>query len=322
MYRFMYHNEYKTLVELDLVPKSAQKAYRTAKPANKAQMMHKTLIGFVKEHPRFHELCVKQGRLAVIKAEHTWLNKPAVLHIDDEVVNDLREMGWKYLKNAPSIDALLRITDLDPLMLITYQNGKPKPTSLLMATYISGRSTDGQPQPLFVVNESGSAASDYTCDDWLLYDPKDTLEQMNLMSVLLESRTHLGSPLIRQETADDVPRPRREGSLAFNMAAFRVGLEIYTGNFPDAIREGLPSDIKGKAPKYEVKPRIRTFTYNTEHTPDVGTGSTHIRRPHWRILQDDRYTRNADGTPKIIPIPAMQVTRGIKPKTETLEKKP
>lgn len=79
------------------------------------------------------------------------------------------------------------------------------------------------------------------------------------------------------------------------------GLSVYASNFPQQLKSGFPSRsinqranlIKGQKNQYLAK--------------QVDASGTFVRRPHFRTLQHERFSRNTDGSPKVILIPAAEV---------------
>lgn len=92
------------------------------------------------------------------------------------------------------------------------------------------------------------------------------------------------------------------GAAAQECIRLICGLSIYLSNFPEQQRKGAPTRHLAKQNNIL---KHQKNTYVGEYK-DAATG-TFIRKPHFRTLGHDRFSRNEDGSPKIILIPQAEV---------------
>lgn len=81
---------------------------------------------------------------------------------------------------------------------------------------------------------------------------------------------------------------------------------IYVSAFPEALHEGPPKEFKQSAKRSQTIVAVdKICVRHNEH----GSPCTHWRRGHFRTLRAERFSRNEDGSPRVIFVHDMLVAR-------------
>lgn len=142
-----------------------------------------------------------------------------------------------------------------------------------------------------------------TSDDQIL---TMTMDMDHIDSVINGSWVHKGALGCREseKNRDEVSRLIRIGLAA----------EVYAQAFPEAVFDGPPRSSQNEVKHYKGGSRHITFTkkIRAEHC----SPRTHWRRGHFRVLANERYKKNDDGSPRIIFVRDAIVGMQAEPKTE------
>ena len=119
-------------------------------------------------------------------------------------------------------------------------------------------------------------------------------------------------------TQKDSYIPIEESDIALQKVHFKMALRslLYASAFPEVIQPGLPkkSQLMGHMPCKED----RAFMFR-RHVEHKASPCLHLRSAHTRTLKNERYKRDPDGQPRVVPV-RMAVVAGHQVDPFVLEK--
>ena len=119
-------------------------------------------------------------------------------------------------------------------------------------------------------------------------------------------------------THKDSHIPIEESDIALQKVHFKLALRalLYASAFPEALRPGVPP--KKQRMGYLPCQEDRTFIYS-RHKEHRGSPCLHLRAAHPRTLRDERFKRDPDGQPRVVPV-SMAIVAGHAIDPSVLEK--
>lgn len=314
MYRFSYKSTLKELDSAGLLDKKQRKYIKGLSPTEQVMWVLEFLLKRAKQHNELHRVYDEQGTIGQLAIEADWLGNPISYHIEVDMLQDLMRLGQDYIRSLPEgqiIQRIRNITDLDPIIIHTYRDGKAANGSC-----ICGRITSTDEDCNLYV------AAETLTDRWLTSETvisvgETEADQLRQMMTAAKHMWHLANPMLNIERDRDNVDDR---DITCNMLFFQTGLALYEGNFPDLVVDGLPDNLLARPVKEIPKVRTRTINWHRSAVDSLGGGTVFVRRPHFRILGSNRFKRNADGTPKVVLIPAAEVKLTNKQRSYTVKK--
>lgn len=118
-----------------------------------------------------------------------------------------------------------------------------------------------------------------------------------------------------EENVRSIGRDKEKIGISQIDIQFKIALSIglYASSFPELIKDGAPMERSiSKQQKKESRSMKKMATLNLDPRVANSPVSPHYRRGHYRILHDERYKRNSDGSKRIVFVSGSQV-RGKSP---------